>query len=409
MKRICWCVGLCCLLLPAVLAAQTETPAAPAAAVEAPPPAVENLLFKPLLSMDDLLKQATEVSSLKPLTTRESPNVMTLITADEIADTGARDLMDVLRLVPAFEFGVDVSGVVDVTTRGQWSHEGKLLFLLDGQPMNEIAYGTMALGNHFPVEQIKRIEIIRGPGSAVYGGFAELGVINIITKNGQDLNGVQVTGLYSEMSKTYTHRNLQLSAGKAVEDLDVAAHVLWGQGNRSDGTFTSLYGGSYDMTTAAQLNPYLVNIGLKYKGLELRSILDEYHTTERDWWGANLPEPVRADFNTRLLDAKYDWKLGSLTLTPRINLKEQEPYQRNGVGTKEVEPEGYGAPGDHQFEIWMRRQTESLTASYDFTERDNVLAGIAQSLRGLPDAAGPSRPAGPRGLPILRQASRGHP
>jgi outer membrane receptor for ferrienterochelin and colicin len=361
----------------APVAAVAEAPAttAPAAQVAAAP--VENFLFKPLMSMEDLLKQVTEVSSLKPLTTRESPNVMTLITADEIANSGARDLMDVLRLVPAFEFGVDVSGVVDTSTRGIWSHEGKLLFLLDGQPINEIAYGTMALGNHFPVEQIKQIEIIRGPGSAIYGGYAELGVINVITKNGKDLNGASMTGVYSEMSRTYSHRNLELSAGKQIEDLDVAAHVFWGQGNRSEGTFKSFYTAeTYDMATSAQLNPFLVNLGLKYKGLSVRSILDEYHTTERDWWGADLPEAVRADFNTRILDVQYDWKIADLTVTPRINFKEQEPYQRNGVGTKEVTPETYTDPGDHQFELWLRRQTESLTASYDFSAKDNLLGGI---------------------------------
>ncbi len=307
-------------------------------------------LFGEYMSLDQVLKQRMGVSTLKEVTPREAPNIVTLITADEIADSGARDLMDVLRLVSSFEFGVDVSGVVDLSVRGQWAHEGKVLFLLDGQPINELAYGTMAFGNHFPVEQVQRIEIIRGPGSSIYGGSAELGVINVITKNGAELNGAQVTGLYSQMSETYSHRNLQFSVGKRIEGLDVAAHVLWGQGNRSEGTFTSIMTAeTYDMSTAAQLNPMLVNFGMKYQGLEFRTILDQYRTTERDWWGANLPMAVRADFNTRIIDAKYDWKLGALTLTPRLNLKEQEPYQRNGVGTKNIIPETYGDPGDYGF------------------------------------------------------------
>jgi outer membrane receptor for ferrienterochelin and colicin len=52
----------------------------------------------------------------------------------------------------------------------------------DGQEYNEILYQSVPYGNKFPLEQIARIEIIRGPGSAVYGGTAEFGVINIITK-----------------------------------------------------------------------------------------------------------------------------------------------------------------------------------------------------------------------------------
>ena len=52
------------------------------------------------------------VASTKALTTRESPGIVTLITSDEIAASGARDLIDVLRQVPGFEFGVDVQGTV---------------------------------------------------------------------------------------------------------------------------------------------------------------------------------------------------------------------------------------------------------------------------------------------------------
>ncbi len=351
-------------------------PAAPHATA-----APESILFQEYLSLDDLLKQPLSVSTLKEVTPRQAPNIVTLITADEIAQTGARDLMDVLRLIPAFEFGSDVSGVVGLSVRGLWAHEGKVLFLLDGQPINEIAYGTMAYGNHFPVDQIQQIEIIRGPGSAIYGGYAELAVINVKTKNGAELNGAQVSGTYSQMSKTYSHRTVSLSVGKRIEDLDVSAHVFAGQGNRSEGTFKSYWGGEeYDMSTASQLNPGLVNLGMKYKGLSVRTIIDEYHMTERDWWGVNLPMPVRADFNTRIVDAQYDWKIGALTLTPRITLKEQEPYQRNGVGTKNIlvegEVPGVDTPSDHPFEIWMKRQTESLIATYDFTAKDNLLVGI---------------------------------
>jgi outer membrane cobalamin receptor len=356
---------------PVTLPPAAETPAATLAAQRS-----EDIFFNTYASLDDLLKQNLTVSTLKEVNEREAPGIITVIRQDEIANSGARDLMDVLRLVPSIEFASDVSGVVDIGIRGLWAHEGKVLFMLDGQPLNEIAYGTMELGNHIPVENIKRIEIIRGPGSAIYGGYAELGVINIITKNGKDLNGVEIDGVYSQMAKTYSHRDLNLSFGKNTGGLDLSGHLLWGQGNRSDQTFTSFNGQSYDMSTHSQLNPLLLNLGFEYQGLSFRSIIDQYHTTERDWWGVNLPSAVRADFNTNIMDLKYDWKLGSLTLTPRINLKEQEPYQRNGVGTKNIIPETYTEAGDDQFEIWVKRKTESLIASYDFNEKTNLLAGI---------------------------------
>jgi outer membrane cobalamin receptor len=90
--------------------------------------------------------------------------------------------MEVLRNVPGFEFGLDVEGVVGLGIRGNWAHEGKVVLFIDGQEMNESLYSTLQFGNHYPVEHIDRIEIIRGPGSALHGGFAAYAVINIITR-----------------------------------------------------------------------------------------------------------------------------------------------------------------------------------------------------------------------------------
>ena len=168
--------------------------------------------------LEKLINSLISVASKKPMNTRESPSIVSLITDEEIKKSGARDLIDVLRLVPGMDFGVDVEGVVGVGIRGNWAHEGKVLVLLDGQEMNEVLFACNMFGNHYPVDQIKKVEIIRGPGSAIYGGFAEYGVINIITKQADDINGVSVSGIYGQMEKDYGHRNLNLSIGKKIKD-----------------------------------------------------------------------------------------------------------------------------------------------------------------------------------------------
>ena len=99
------------------------------------------------------------VASKKPINLRESPSVTTLITKEEISKSGARDLIDVLRLVPGIDFGVDIEGVVGIGMRGNWANEGKVLVLLDGQEMNEIISAGNMFGNHYPIEQIKKIEV----------------------------------------------------------------------------------------------------------------------------------------------------------------------------------------------------------------------------------------------------------
>src|SRR5688572_19621264 len=163
--------------------------------------------------LEELINSLISAASKKPLSSRESPSIVSLITQEEIKNSGARDLIDVLRMVPGMDFGMDVEGVVGLGIRGNWAHEGKVLILMDGQEMNEIMFATTQFGNHFPIDLIKRIEVIRGPGSAIYGGFAEYGVINIITFQGSDLQGVAVKGTYGQMSTAMGRANGSLAGG----------------------------------------------------------------------------------------------------------------------------------------------------------------------------------------------------
>ncbi|MCS6809426.1 MAG: TonB-dependent receptor plug domain-containing protein, partial [Candidatus Kapabacteria bacterium] len=202
------------------------------------------------LSLEELLNVEIGVASsskTRGLTARESPGIVTLITQEEIRKSGARDMIDILRLVPGFEFGVDVQGAVGVGIRGNWGYEGKVLFLLDGQELNDNTYGILILGNHFSVQQIKRVEIIRGPGSALYGGFAELAVINIITKTAEDLQGIEAYGMYGQMTQSYGRRGGGINIGSVLPSLDslkISALLFASEGQRSDQVYTDAQGNS---------------------------------------------------------------------------------------------------------------------------------------------------------------------
>src|SRR4051794_9851238 len=105
------------------------------AADEPPPPAPLPDITE--LSLDDLLNVQTFVATKTSTTMRDSPAVITIVTREEIVNSGARDLIDVLNLVGGFAFASDVNGVVGVGFRGNWGHEGKILLLVDGQTVNE--------------------------------------------------------------------------------------------------------------------------------------------------------------------------------------------------------------------------------------------------------------------------------
>lgn len=266
------------------------------------------------MSTDDLLQMflnmKTGVASVKELSPRESPGILSIITDQEIKAMGARDLIDVLQQVPGFSFGVDVESVIGIGMRGVWGHEGKILLLLDGQECNELSYSTLQLGNHYPVDQIKRIEIIRGPGSVVYGGNAELAVINIITYGAADNDGIRATATYGQLTHSYGRRNLEISAGKTLGALALNANLFAGQGNRSDKVITDFYGQSYNMKGNSEVDPMMINLSASYKGFSARFIADFYKTTQLDVNGAFLDptyfKAIPTDFTSYLGELKYD-------------------------------------------------------------------------------------------------------
>src|SRR5690606_9607236 len=98
----------------------------------------------------ELQKQLNETvgaASKKALASRETPSIVSVVTRDDIQRSGARDLIDVLRLVPGFDFGADVSFVTGIALRGAWSLEGKILIMLDGHELNELMYQNVAFFN----------------------------------------------------------------------------------------------------------------------------------------------------------------------------------------------------------------------------------------------------------------------
>lgn len=318
--------------------------------------------------LEEMINSLITAASKKPLTARESPGIVTLITDEEIKNSGARDLIDVLRLVPGIDFGVDVEGVVGIGTRGLWAHEGKMLVLLDGQEMNELLFATNQFGNHFPVDQIKKIEVVRGPGSAIYGGFAEYGVINIITKSGSDMPGVSLTGTYGQMGNSFGRSNFNLTAGTQKKDYESSLGIFIGSANRSDQNFTDIYGKSYNMAGNSYLNPLLANFGFSYKGFSARGMMDLYQTTVRDGYDMSRPAPYTMNFNSYFAELKYAATLGknkNIFLTPKFNFKSQSPWQT--ITDSNAIAANYNKSA--------QRYTGNISLSYNLTRKINFIAG----------------------------------
>lgn len=179
------------------------------------------------LAEQKMLALFYETSSLPTKTPQafdKLPVVMSVITAEQIRRMGARDLRDALRLVPGLQLGIGAVGYPQITMRGMPSHGAeKLKFMVDGHNVDiALTGGASLFFSDYPIDSIQKIEILRGPGSALYGSDALLGVINIVTRKKTNRNKTELTArLGSFESQRY---NLE-SAGS------LGPIQVWGSAN----------------------------------------------------------------------------------------------------------------------------------------------------------------------------------
>jgi outer membrane cobalamin receptor len=280
------------------------------------------------LSLESLLDTPVEVTK-DARSTREAASVLLVVSREEVLASGARDLLEVLQLVPGFTFHQDVQGVVGVAFRGLWGNEGKVLVMLDGQEINELLYTSPQFGHHVLVHQIERVEIIRGPGSALYGGSAELAVVNVVTRGGKELSGGAVNGRYAQGEQGFHDWSLGASLGGKHESkqLEWSMHVVGGQGRRSRGVYNDFYGGSATLAEDP-LDPFFITAGANYKGLKARLLYDDQTIGGTVGFGEAVPGNPKLRFRTALADLSYEWKVSdTLTLKPRLNARLHIPWQ----------------------------------------------------------------------------------
>jgi outer membrane receptor for ferrienterochelin and colicin len=113
-----------------------------------------------------------------------SPSAITVITREDIEASGANTLADLLRLVPGMDVAVASTYVTGITSRLYWTYENNhYLVLVDGREANIELFGQSAFElQPIELEDIQRIEVIRGPGSSLYGANAVAGVVSITTR-----------------------------------------------------------------------------------------------------------------------------------------------------------------------------------------------------------------------------------
>ncbi len=144
------------------------------------------------LSIQELMNIEVTSVSKKAQKLSEAPAAIFVITNEDIRRSGARNVPEALRLAPGVDVAAIGGGRYAVSIRGFTGRfSNKLLVLIDGRSIYTPIFSGVVWEAQGPVlEDIERIEIIRGPGAAIWGANAVNGVINIITKHATDTQGI---------------------------------------------------------------------------------------------------------------------------------------------------------------------------------------------------------------------------
>lgn len=170
------------------------------------------------LSLEDLGKIEVVTFSKAPVELQNTPSALYVITGDDILRSGVTNIADALRLAPGVEVGRFTSTSWAVGIRGLQNNFSKsVLVLIDGRNVyTPLFAGVYWDVQDMPLEDIDRIEVIRGPGGTIWGANAANGVINIITKKATETQGVMASAL----GGTQDHTIDDLQYGGTVHDAE---------------------------------------------------------------------------------------------------------------------------------------------------------------------------------------------
>jgi len=193
------------------------------------------------LELDDLLNVTISIAAGHTQTLEEAPSIVSVVTDEDIRRLGVRTLEEVLETVPGIEVLTDNLGRGLIVLRGvpaqrqsrnpsAWmsrftaGSSANVLLLFNGHRLNEdLSGGATVVNLDIPVDNIKKVEIIRGPGSALFGANAFLGVINIVTYTADTFEGMEV----SVGGGSFDTRQASVLFGKTVGKVGLSGFAQW--------------------------------------------------------------------------------------------------------------------------------------------------------------------------------------
>jgi len=340
------------------------------------------------LSIEELMNTKVTIATKSEKRLSEVPAVVTIVSSELIKNSGARYLSDILQIIPGFEFSKGRTGFINIGVRGVKDPltTSRVLVLKDGVPVNDIMYGTgIGLTKQFDINSIDRIEIIRGPGSALYGRDAFVSVINIITKSGTEKNEVNLKASLGN----FNTQDYSASYGTKLNDFSAFLSVDKTKSDATDSKLNNGMGGESLWDLA--IDNLLFNTKISYKNFTLNGLYSDIIN------GASIgPFATRSNKTTKIAVYSLDYNLTKNKFDFNAKVYGRNEFQVQhleifkpemteeiapGVPASAVYPNGmYATP---RFNSYIYGTDLNLNLS--FFEKNNLLIGIQTDFYGVTD------------------------
>ena len=321
------------------------------------------------LSFEDLLNVQVDIASKTSETLSSVPSTMSVFSRKQIQALGVDNAYEVMNFVPGMQStrGDWVGAVPKDHARGVYLDSGNVLVMINGERVNESSFGKASVYMpYIPIEIIEKIEFIRGPGSALYGSNAFLGVMNIVTSKERN--------------------TLQLVVGNN------GRYGATGQFNTSISDDTALFasfsydqkdGESYPQGVKDPLEALYLEAGVDYKKLKLRARYNETSLDEFLNLAGYSTQNQHTSDNT-FVGVKYNW-----INNDRLKLDSSYSYTKHNISSAGLIaafddiPDFLLGPAwqttDSKFETELSYQFENqwqLAAGIEYAEAKQVEAGV---------------------------------
>ncbi len=324
------------------------------------------------LSFEDLLDVQVDIASKTSETLSSVPSTMSVFSRKQIQALGVDNAYEVMNFVPGMQStrGDWVGAVPKDHARGVYLDSGNVLVMINGERVNESSFGKASVYMpYIPIEVIEKIEFIRGPGSALYGSNAFLGVMNIVTS--KERNALQLVvgnnGRYGATGQFNTSFS---------DDTSLFASISYDQKD----------GESYPQGVKDPLEALYLEAGVDYKKLKLRARYNETSLDEFLNLAGYSTQNQHTSDNT-FVGIKYNW-----VNNDKLKLDSSYSYTKHNISSAGLIaafddiPDFLLGPAwqttDSKFETELSYQIENqwqLAAGIEYAEAKQVEAGVRTS------------------------------